>query len=68
MRPATAVTIAGKASIERRGTVELASAMVADDDAVDPLGHGATGLVRVQHALEQQRPAPHAAQPGDVRP
>ena len=51
-----------------RRAVELPAAMVGDDEAVDAALDGQPGLVRMQHALEDQRPAPDLAQLLDILP
>ena len=48
--------------------VELAPAMIGDDDPVGAALHRLARLVRMQNAFEDERPAPKVAQPVDVMP
>ena len=50
------------------GAVQLAAAVVGDDHAVDAVPDGRAGVLGVEHALDQQRAPPDAAQPVDVLP
>jgi hypothetical protein len=58
----------GQRADGRRHRVELAAAVVGDDDAVDARCHRAPGVLRVEHALDDQSPAPVLSHSGDVVP
>ncbi len=48
--------------------VQLAAAVVGDDHAVDAVIDRGARVVRMQDALQEQRPRPDLAQPGDIAP
>src|SRR5579863_1405138 len=58
----------GKRADRSDGAVELAAAMIGDDDSIDAALDRLSRFVRMQEALEDERPAPQAAQPIDVMP
>src|SRR5262249_8420235 len=59
----------GRQRVERRDlTVDLAAAVVRDDDPVDAELDGAAGVGRVEHALEQGRQRREGAQRLDLFP
>ena len=68
MRPRTASSDAGQRVDAGRGAVELAAAMVGDDQPVDAVVERGLGLGRVEDALEEERPLPDAAELVDVGP
>ena len=68
IRPSTAAAIA-RQRLDRRGrAVDLAAAVVGDDDPVDALVDRAAGVVGVQDALEQDRQLRALAQERQVLP
>src|SRR5690606_15399104 len=59
----------GRERRDRRGrAVELASAVVRDDDRVGPGARGDPGVLGIEDALEDQLAAPALANPLDVGP
>ena len=59
----------GRQSADRGDrAVQLAAAVVGDDHAVDAVIDRGARLVRMQDALQEQRPRPDLAQPGDIAP
>ena len=59
----------GRQRVDRgRSAVELASAMVGNDHAIDAARDRFRGLGRMKNALQQERALPQAAQPFHVAP
>jgi hypothetical protein len=58
----------GQALERARCALELAAAVVADDDAVGAVRHCGARVGRVEDALDDERPVPVPAHPGQVGP
>ena len=52
----------------RHGTIEIASAVVGNDDSVETFLHGALGILRQMHALDHDGALPAITQAGNVIP
>ena len=66
--PPTASTIARQRADRGDRAVELAAAVIGDDDCVGAAVHRLARFVGMQQALDHERPAPLPAQPFDVAP
>ena len=62
------VDYGGQGTNGRFGTVELASAVVRDDECVGAALHGQPRIVHVLYAFEDERAAPALLDPFDVGP
>ena len=67
-RPSTASTISGRASAVASDAVELAAAVVGDDDAGGTVLEGELGVLGGEEALDQDRDAALGGEVGEVGP